>query len=268
MEDVEIFVLTHKKIDYDYNSIHKPLLCGSDNLENKYGYLEDNTGDNISNLNKYYAELTGQYWAWKNSNNKYIGFCHYRRFFADNILLNNEISEKRIMKLLKKHDIIVAQPYHVEKSVKDHFEYEYNNENKGFNPKELNKLREYIKIKYPGYLESFDYVLTSNKYFPNNMFITKREIANDYFNWVFNLLKSVKNDINFEEEYKNREKRVLGYFTEILLTVYILKNNLKVKKQFVIYPERKFSWVHILNKRFSIIRKSEGMLEKIINKLI
>ena len=28
-----------------------------------------------------YCELTTQYWAWKNVDAEYIGFCHYRRYF-------------------------------------------------------------------------------------------------------------------------------------------------------------------------------------------
>ena len=47
--------------------------------------IGDDTGDNISYLNRYLNELTGIYWAWKNydklGNPDYIGYVHYRRLF-------------------------------------------------------------------------------------------------------------------------------------------------------------------------------------------
>ena len=92
---IEIFVLTHKKFELPLDNLYKPLLNGSITYEDDFGYLRDDSGDNISDLNKYYAELTGVYWAWKNSDADIIGFCHYRRYFAKNISL----------KLLKKEDI-------------------------------------------------------------------------------------------------------------------------------------------------------------------
>ncbi|WP_298497297.1 DUF4422 domain-containing protein, partial [uncultured Helicobacter sp.] len=45
--------------------------------------IGDDTGENISHLNRYFNEMTGIYWAWKNydklGNPEYIGLCHYRR---------------------------------------------------------------------------------------------------------------------------------------------------------------------------------------------
>ncbi len=51
-------------------------------LENTLG---DDTGENISEKNTRYSELTAHYWAWKNyellDSPDYIGFVHYRRGF-------------------------------------------------------------------------------------------------------------------------------------------------------------------------------------------
>ena len=82
----EVYVLTHKKINENYKCPpYVPLLNGSIFSDDDFGYLRDDVGDNISELNIYYAELTGQYWAWKHSDADIIGFCQYRRWFVRNI---------------------------------------------------------------------------------------------------------------------------------------------------------------------------------------
>lgn len=48
-------------------------------------YLRDDIGDNISRKNKYFCELTGYYWLWKNATeqaDEVIGIVHYRRGFS------------------------------------------------------------------------------------------------------------------------------------------------------------------------------------------
>lgn len=58
--------------------------------------LHDNEGDNISDRNRMYCELTAYYWAWKNDTQAdYYGFWHYRRYmsFADRQFPHNPFED-------------------------------------------------------------------------------------------------------------------------------------------------------------------------------
>ena len=62
---IRIYVMTHKKFEMPQSPLFRPLhvgrACGED-----LGYPGDDTGENISDKNCYYSELTGFYWIWKN----------------------------------------------------------------------------------------------------------------------------------------------------------------------------------------------------------
>ena len=80
-----------KKINYI------PVGLGENNFNNEW--LRDNTKQNISNKNKYYGEYTFHYWFWKNmideiSDKNWIGFCAYRRYWANhNNMKSNELNK-------------------------------------------------------------------------------------------------------------------------------------------------------------------------------
>lgn len=50
--------------------------------KNELPYIGDDTGDNITQKNKNYCELTAMYWIWKYDSSKIVGLCHYRRYFT------------------------------------------------------------------------------------------------------------------------------------------------------------------------------------------
>ena len=85
---VKIVVATHKKYKMPNDDMYIPLHVGAEGKKDKQGnpldlgYQKDNTGENISELNASYCELTGLYWAWKNLDADFIGLSHYRRHFS------------------------------------------------------------------------------------------------------------------------------------------------------------------------------------------
>ncbi|MCR5399004.1 MAG: DUF4422 domain-containing protein, partial [Lachnospiraceae bacterium] len=85
-KDIKILISCHKPTEYISNDVLMPIQVGSSLGNTRLsGMLHDDEGDNISNLNHKYCELTAQYWAWKNLDCEYYGFFHYRRYlsFAD-----------------------------------------------------------------------------------------------------------------------------------------------------------------------------------------
>lgn len=81
MKKLTMLVVTHKQTDIPNIDGYKPIVVGKNNVffEDMY---RDNSGDNISDKNANYCELTALYWAWKNLNDvEYVGLSHYRRFF-------------------------------------------------------------------------------------------------------------------------------------------------------------------------------------------
>lgn len=82
MKKIKILISCHKRAKVIHNAIMEPIQLGCFFNEKKFdNMLHDDDGDNISQLNAMYCELTAQYWAWKNLDLDYYGFCHYRRYF-------------------------------------------------------------------------------------------------------------------------------------------------------------------------------------------
>jgi hypothetical protein len=267
MDKITIYILTHKKFDYstiEEKQLYKPLLCGSACLNEDFGYICDDIGDNISNLNKYYAELTGEYWAWKNDSSDIIGFCHYRRYFLNGIF-NNVLSEKNLRKSLENHDIILPQKRYLNKTnIEEIKEGHFFN---GVPQKEedYDILREIIKIESPDYLESFDNVLNENTVYWYNMFICRKELADEYFQWMFNILEIFCNQIDFSQYGDN--KRILGYLSERLLNVFVKKHDLKIDEKYVVQTNIKIPFFNIIDNKFPVVQKFVKFLVKLKRKI-
>lgn len=225
--DTFIAVVTHKMFD---KSIVPPLGYRVIKVGNKLsdeeaeaeGYLTDDLGDNISWENPYYCELTAHYWMWKNleSKYKYVGLSHYRRYFFDYTfeskrIQDDIISEEKIKNILKTKKVILSFP-----SVKvKGGSTLYKNKPDDQQDKNWVILDRIIKNDYPEMYDDFLKLMYGRFTTWGNMFITTRDIFDEYSEWLFEVLG--KYDEKIAEEGKERTPRVDGFLSEHLLMIWM-----------------------------------------------
>lgn len=250
MKDVRVIIATHKKYNMPNDDMYLPLHVGSEGKDD-LGYVTDNTGDNISLKNPNFCELTGMYWAWKNLNNDYIGLAHYRRHFSlkkkSNDKFKNILTLNEADKLLNDVDVLLPKK-------REYFiETLYNHYKHTMYVEPLDETRNIISEIYPEYLKYFDRLKKRTSAHMFNMFIMKKEIFNDYCTFLFNILFELEKRID-NTKYDNFHARFYGRISELLLDVYLEKNNIKYKEVRFMYMEK----VNYLNKGLSFLKAKFG----------
>lgn len=176
-------------------------------------------GNNISHLNKYYGELTGMYWVWKNliqnfEQNDLIGFCHYRKLWL-NFFLNkkNKNSIKSIYsnllkpenKILNHIDILQVHPINFKnRNLFQDFELVHKN-NLLFDS--LDFLNEPLKSNFNKYLNK-------NILYPLNMFVVKKPLFEEYCNIIFPWLEKCLNFCKQKNLLVNYNTRLPAFLAE------------------------------------------------------
>lgn len=215
---VRMYTMTHKKFDRPEDSIYIPLHVGRA-LSEDLGYDGDHTGDNISEMNGYYSELSGVYWVWKNvKTTDYVGICHYRRYLIsdDNVLLK----ERDFEAILKGYDIITS------KKITLNFSY-FEGYSKNHYAKDLIETGKVVEELFPEYYEDYHRIIHSNETYFGNIMVASKEVYDAYAEWLFTILFEVQKRIDISG-YDNYHKRVFGFISEILLLVYVTNQKLKV----------------------------------------
>ena len=243
MDKIKIIIASHKRYQKPEEKIYMPVQVGAEGKEKIEGYTPDNTGENISTKNPNYCELTGLYWAWKNLDAKYIGLVHYRRYFTASKKMPKEeaekfkivLTEEQVEEKLKKSDIILPQKrnYYIE-NLYSHYEHTMYVE-------PLNETRKIIEEKYPEYLQEFDKLHKRTSAHMFNMFIMKKEILEKYCTWLFDILFELEKRID-ASQYDSFHARFYGRISELLLDVWINKNQLKYEETKVM-DMQKIDWV-------------------------
>lgn len=236
MNNLKILVCFYKQtLLRPKNSVYLNIQCGKDDTGVDLNMIADNTGDNISSRNRYWSEITGMYWAWKNMEKvDYIGLCSYRRFFnfkedplsaikiipIDSINEIDKIEIPDINKIFSNYDVIIPKAYSYAYSIKTVCHMNYRDDDFELLEKTIHELS-------PEYDSAYHSILYStNKMIGHNMFIMSWDNFDEYCNWVFSILFEMERKVD-PSNYPISQVRIFGYMHELLLAVFIEKKGFR-----------------------------------------
>lgn len=250
MSIIKIFICAHKEVPLPQHPYFLPIQAGAALHDHINGYQPDNEGDNISDKNPHFCELTCHYWAWKNLKNiDIVGLNHYRRYFdftrkwpqfsADKHFIATEEFLKQnylfqnLEELLSKFDIILPVVRHWRVSnTQQYGDYHI--------AKDWEMLRQIIKERHPEYIPAFEKTMDrSNKSVGYNMFITHWKHFNAYSEWLFDILFEVERRVPPIDD--PIQSRIYGYMSERLINVFCEYHHLKIKNIPLIMPLDEYS---------------------------
>lgn len=247
--DIKILIALHKPYWAEKNKAYLPINVGKKGKP-YIGFIGDDTGDNISEKNPNYCELTALYWAWKNVKADYIGLVHYRRYFtykdggSENEKKRYILKYEDWLKIVEKYDIIVP------KRRKYYIETNYSHYMHAHNKNDLDMTRIIIEELCPEYMKSFEKVMNRTSAHMFNMFVMKKDKFHLYCKWLFPILFELENRIDISK-YDRTEARVFGYISELLLDVWLYKWDFLYKEVNVTFMEKQ-DW---LKKGFCFLKR-------------
>lgn len=240
---IAIFISTHKSIDFPRNASVIPVQTGAVTADFRFADVNhDDEGENISAKNPMYCELTTQYWAWKNIDAEYYGFCHYRRYFdfsdtehAENpygeimddyidadAIREYGLDDETIARAVQGYDVITTRYGDLTKIIDAH-----GTPKKVWEaaPKlldeDLHRMYDILCAMHPEYRQDAIAFLNGNRSCFCNMFIMHKEIFHDYCAWLFPMIEVFERNTDMSR-YSKEALRTPGHLAERLLNIYLM----------------------------------------------
>ncbi len=219
MKNIRLLSVVFKSTAEPYRNIIFPVSAGA-KLYNKDSVvlpLRDDTGQNISDKNASYCELTVQYWAWKNLQCDVCGIFHQRRYLDfsgknckrpyrifdvpdERTMQEIGMKYQNISSWTDKYLIIANQRENLYESVEDFYN---RNDRQSFD--DIGLLKEIIAEKYPEYAASAESYFKGTYSYFCNVFAMEKKQFDRYSQWLFDILF----------EYEQRKPEALFYLREM-----------------------------------------------------
>ncbi|MDE7286148.1 MAG: DUF4422 domain-containing protein [Lachnospiraceae bacterium] len=192
--------------DYRAQDWIYPIQAGASCTEISIADVRDDQGDNISEKNVNYSELSALYWVGKHGTADYLGLFHYRRIL--------DVQETDLYRFLE-NDVDVILPYptvHYPNIREHHKRY--------LKEQDWCAMLEALEELAPSYAEAFPRIFEGQYFYNFNMLIAKREVFKAFCDWLFPIL--ARTEALSEPKGWERADRYIGYLGENLTTLYFM----------------------------------------------
>lgn len=197
-----------------------PIQAGAALTGERVAGVLDSSGNNISDKNANYCELTALYWIWKNCLDEeavkaggYYGLYHYRRWLDFKYEDFKNICAYGA-------DVVLPFPTIHEPDIREHHA-RYVKEG------DWEAVLQALKELQPEYYLAYERIF-SQKYFYNyNILVARADILKKYCEWLFPVLEKVERLT--VPKGSERGDRYIGYIGENLLTLYFMYHSEEMK---------------------------------------
>jgi hypothetical protein len=231
---MSIYVVTHKNTEFRPMPGYRLIQAGAALHPHIEADCYDDSGDNISERNAFFCELTALYWIWKNTEDDVVGLVHYRRQFSicwkDAGILSYEEAEH----ILSRFEMILPQIAVQKCSMREEYSKSCGKD------RDLERVRRIIEQLCPEYVTDYDAYLKGNITCYLNMMICKKELLDAYCRWLFPILFELEKQTTLSE-YSDYQQRIFGFMGERLLNVWVRHNRVRVCHVFIIQQDRALS---------------------------
>jgi len=263
MKNLKMYCVTNKVLNFLDNSNYNIGWVGNE-ISGK-NYITCNKDDNIFFKEKYYSELTFQYWYWKNkldiNEKNWIGFCQKRRYWinknsVDSIIDKANINDHILTKPPEdwnNFESIICKPIHVNKvkkikMLKRGIKSLLKRPEIFFDESKQTLLFHFDMHHGYGNLEKainlvntedredfFNFVNYSTSYNPHIMFIAKPNIVDKWFDVLFSWLFRCEKVFGLKNLKGYDTQRLYAYLAERYLSYWFKHHTKSLEWPWVFY---------------------------------
>ena len=254
-EKIKIYVCYHNRQPWNEaldSSLFVPIHCGraiydpakDDGSGDFLPELGDDTGDNISEKNRFFCELTGMYWIWKNDHDSdIVGLNHYSRIFHNSEEDNRPITRDVILAKLEEYDFIVTGS-----TYKYDHDLEYASEFSAYRgyagchvKRDFDYVLEACSLLFPELYDRIYYeVMNSCEMNICNIMVCRKKLFDEYCSFLFPVLFELEKRVDIQKDYSNDyQRRAAGFVAERLFRPWLLAKHYSFIDNYIPYKFRK-----------------------------